>query len=162
MGKNKSGRGSWEPHRFARVTDDSMAIRVWDPYRGCFVRKDVWDEERAALAAETKARMEAEDAKYISPDDKIAAEVKEFGLVLRGHLVLKGLLADKVRRRLNEMGYKNLNYDGQLVKILPEDKKYEEFVMEAIYWYLRECGINLTVEEPEEETEVEDFGLGDM
>jgi hypothetical protein len=76
-------------------------------------------------------------------DENVKDENTRKGLVLKGAVVFTGDVAIKVRDALARLGYKNLAYEGNLVKILPEDRRYEDFVAEALYWYLRQNGVRL-------------------
>jgi hypothetical protein len=83
-----------------------------------------------------------EPPEVLSALGKTPEEIKDMrtrqGLVLKGAVVFTDDVAIQVRDALAAMGYKNLTYEGTLVKILPEDRKYEDFVAEAIYWYLKQ------------------------
>lgn len=119
-----------------------MPLR-WDSRQGRLITEAEWRQqiERAAQrTAEERAKWE-EDERRSDPNYRVEQRIKEEGVVLAGQISFKGPLAHRVIRWMEEHGYKDFRYDGALLKILPEDKAYGDWVKEALYWYARQCGM---------------------
>ncbi len=102
--------------------------RVWDG-KG-FVSESVWNERQDKIrAANAKAWAEMEEEDLRREAEELAATVLE----ISGKIRIVGKQAASCIDHLIDVGY------GNHVSL----RSYEEFVGEAIYWYMREVGCDL-------------------
>ncbi len=115
-------------------------MRIWDSTRGRFVSEEDYD---TALDKRRKEHLElvANDPFFNEPswEDKL----KSRGVILQGSVKFVGDSAVEVVKHLDSIGYVKVGVTRDIDFNGDKNRTFEAFVGEAMYWYLRNTGLDL-------------------